>query len=597
MLAAAPQALLIEDDHLGQIAGCDLHTTIAGARALGGDALGLKGARARTCVSRCSPATSHTIARVQGRQQCGPGWVSHILQSLVLALWQDSDVGARVQRAARDLRAAAPRPAAGRSPPAGSPCHGASGLNVWVPVGDEAAVVGALLQRGWVVAPGAPYRLPASAPRDPRHDRDARAGRRAAPGRGSGRRARSARREPQRIADDELSGRSSEDRIDRARAQLRLHGAATRLRARRVRREGAQAEAKRARPARPGARDAPRLRRGPAPRHARPPDRALAERAARAPRPAACSPRCGSGCTSCSTSAAPPTMRSSPTRSSWRRRAEAPVTASSTPSCAAPRARRPARCSAQLSDDTPEQAAIKHSHPEWIARLWWQELGADGRARADGARQRARRGRAACEHADRRRRRRWRASSPCARTATPPSQRRSCSRSPSTCTARRCGGRGRSSPSHVRRCSCRATLDPQAGERVLDLCAAPGGKSTHLAALMAGRARSSPSSATRAAPARSAAPRSDCTPRNVRVEVADAATPRNEDAGSFDRVLVDPPCSGLGTLQARPDLRWRVSPRAIAEMCQRTGADSRRRRPRPPSGWRACLLYLHDLPD
>ena len=36
---------------------------------------------------------------------------------------------------------------------------GASGLNVWIPVDDEAGVVGALLQRGWVVAPGAPYRL------------------------------------------------------------------------------------------------------------------------------------------------------------------------------------------------------------------------------------------------------------------------------------------------------------------------------------------------------------------------------------------------------------------------------------------------------
>jgi DNA-binding transcriptional MocR family regulator len=36
---------------------------------------------------------------------------------------------------------------------------GASGLNVWVPVGDETGVVGALLQRGWVVAPGTPYRL------------------------------------------------------------------------------------------------------------------------------------------------------------------------------------------------------------------------------------------------------------------------------------------------------------------------------------------------------------------------------------------------------------------------------------------------------
>jgi 16S rRNA (cytosine967-C5)-methyltransferase len=45
----------------------------------------------------------------------------------------------------------------------------------------------------------------------------------------------------------------------------------------------------------------------------------------------------------------------------------------------------------------------------------------------------------------------------------------------------------------------------------------------------------------------------------VRVEVADAAVSRAADE-DFDRVLVDPPCTGLGTLQAHPDLRWRVAP-------------------------------------
>jgi 16S rRNA (cytosine967-C5)-methyltransferase len=48
------------------------------------------------------------------------------------------------------------------------------------------------------------------------------------------------------------------------------------------------------------------------------------------------------------------------------------------------------------------------------------------------------------------------------------------------------------------------------------------------------------------------------------VEVADAAEPRAEEP--FDRVLVDPPCSGLGTLQARPDLRWRIEEHSLAEL-------------------------------
>jgi 16S rRNA (cytosine967-C5)-methyltransferase len=94
---------------------------------------------------------------------------------------------------------------------------------------------------------------------------------------------------------------------------------------------------------------------------------------------------------------------------------------------------------------------------------------------------------------------------------------------------------------------------------VLDLCAAPGGKATHLAALMEGRgevlaverdprrARMLAQNAERLGAA------------SVRVEVADAAIPRERPA-DFDRVLVDPPCTGLGTLQAHPDLRWRVEP-------------------------------------
>jgi 16S rRNA (cytosine967-C5)-methyltransferase len=65
-------------------------------------------------------------------------------------------------------------------------------------------------------------------------------------------------------------------------------------------------------------------------------------------------------------------------------------------------------------------------------------------------------------------------------------------------------------------------------------------------------------------PGRAAALRESCArlrAGSVRVDVADAAVPRAD--GPFDRVLVDPPCSGLGTLSAHPDLRWRVTPEDI----------------------------------
>jgi 16S rRNA (cytosine967-C5)-methyltransferase len=100
------------------------------------------------------------------------------------------------------------------------------------------------------------------------------------------------------------------------------------------------------------------------------------------------------------------------------------------------------------------------------------------------------------------------------------------------------------------------------GERVLDLCSAPGGKATHLAALMGdiGEIVAVERDAARADGLRRTCARMGAT--SVRVEVADAAEPR--DDGPFDRVLADPPCSGLGTLQAKPDLRWRMSPERIA---------------------------------
>jgi 16S rRNA (cytosine967-C5)-methyltransferase len=107
-------------------------------------------------------------------------------------------------------------------------------------------------------------------------------------------------------------------------------------------------------------------------------------------------------------------------------------------------------------------------------------------------------------------------------------------------------------------------LDPQPGERVLDLCAAPGGKTTHLAALMDddGEIVAVERHVKRARALARTCERMGATIVHV------LATPAAKMAATapFDRVLVDPPCSGLGTLQGHPDLRWRTTPEAIEEL-------------------------------
>jgi 16S rRNA (cytosine967-C5)-methyltransferase len=91
------------------------------------------------------------------------------------------------------------------------------------------------------------------------------------------------------------------------------------------------------------------------------------------------------------------------------------------------------------------------------------------------------------------------------------------------------------------------------GERILDLCAAPGGKATMLRGevvaveLHEGRARELEENVRRLGAT------------NVRVLHADALDLPPELTG-FDRALVDAPCSGLGVLNSRPDLRWRAHP-------------------------------------
>lgn len=104
-------------------------------------------------------------------------------------------------------------------------------------------------------------------------------------------------------------------------------------------------------------------------------------------------------------------------------------------------------------------------------------------------------------------------------------------------------------------------VEAAAGEVVLDLCAAPGGKATALAASGAAVV------AADLRPARSGLVATNAARVGQAVSVlsADGLAPPFK-AASFDRVLVDAPCSGLGVLRRRPDARWRVAPDDVSEL-------------------------------
>jgi 16S rRNA (cytosine967-C5)-methyltransferase len=227
-------------------------------------------------------------------------------------------------------------------------------------------------------------------------------------------------------------------------------------------------------------------------------------------------------------------------------------------------AREGAALLAELGDQTPAQAAIKHSHPEWIARLWWDQLGA-GDARAlmaydNEPGELALRANTLLTDAAT-----LAGELPVATHTDPDLPEALVLEGPFDSHDSPAWGAGAFLAQSRAAMRVARVLDPHPGERVLDLCAAPGGKSTHLAALMGGEGEvvAVERNARRAGMLARTAQRLHAA--NVRVEVADAALERPEGA-AFDRVLVDPPCSGLGTLQARADLRWRVEPEHVREM-------------------------------
>jgi 16S rRNA (cytosine967-C5)-methyltransferase len=221
---------------------------------------------------------------------------------------------------------------------------------------------------------------------------------------------------------------------------------------------------------------------------------------------------------------------------------------------------------AELDDSDPAGAAILHSVPDWLARLWWVELG------PDRAQQLLRRVNDPAESAIRVN---TLLASPVEVADALPVSSHPAPGVPEGLVVEAGFDAQGSEPwkqgaimpqSRGSMLVARA-LSPVPGERVLDLCAAPGGKTTHIAALLEDRGEVV---AVERHSHRAEALQRTCVRMHtgsVRVEVADAAQwSPDAGSGSFDRVLVDPPCSGLGTLQSRPDRRWRASLESIDEL-------------------------------
>jgi 16S rRNA (cytosine967-C5)-methyltransferase len=114
-------------------------------------------------------------------------------------------------------------------------------------------------------------------------------------------------------------------------------------------------------------------------------------------------------------------------------------------------------------------------------------------------------------------------------------------------------------------------LAPRRGEMVADYCAGAGGKTLALAMLMrgSGRVYAMDISAKRLAALAPRAARAGITSVHSIVLAGDSDPRARRLAGKLDRVLVDAPCSGFGTLRRNPDLKWRHAPAAIGQLAQK----------------------------
>ena len=189
-----------------------------------------------------------------------------------------------------------------------------------------------------------------------------------------------------------------------------------------------------------------------------------------------------------------------------------------------------------LPEDTARAAALRHSYPDWVAETWWRDLGDEDagalmRALNEPGELTVRVLRGEIEGEETDVPGAWRVESIDAAALA----------------------EGRIWPQSRASQLVGLAVGAREGERTLDLCAAPGGKAT----MLAGEVVAVDVNEARARELEETVRRLGAD--NVRVVVADGRELPPELDG-FDRALVDAPCSGLGVLNRRPDLRWRAEP-------------------------------------
>jgi 16S rRNA (cytosine967-C5)-methyltransferase len=217
---------------------------------------------------------------------------------------------------------------------------------------------------------------------------------------------------------------------------------------------------------------------------------------------------------------------------------------------------------ARLDDHDAEGAAILHSHPRWLVDLWWNELGpeqtrallaADNLPAEDAIRVNtlvttpdAVRPQIPASHGD------------------PQLPEALVLDAAFDVEGSGLFKTGAITPQSRASMLVARTLDPRPGERILDMAAAPGVKTTHAAALAGGQAQMAAveQNLARADELRANCERMHVTPVEVIVEDG------RQVVGNFDRVMLDAPCSNLGTLARRPDARWHKTPAQIAELAE-----------------------------